>query len=128
MDLRKQIKYEQRATFKKYQENIEESLKINSKFFFAFTKARKETNSLPNLMKFGNIETDNPVTIPNLFADYFEEVYEDNSNDKFTTNSCNCNSHFKITKNHIIDIIKKWIKIKITVRMVFPKSTWILCT
>lgn len=111
-ELRKKIKYEQRANHNKYQESIEQSLKSNCKFFFAYTKARQETNSLPNTMKYKNNESDNPETIANLFADYFEEVYENDPNDNFTNSACDCDSHFNISEENIINTIKSLDKNK----------------
>lgn len=114
IELRRKIKYEQRIDHIKYQDNIENAVKENSKVFFAYTKARNETNTLPNIVKFKNVVTDDPKKVANLFADYFEEVYESNSNDKFVNNDCNCNSHLNITENEVMNVIKKLDKNKNT--------------
>lgn len=68
--------------------------------------AKRNTHKLPNVMKLNNESTDNPLKIANLFAKYFESVYEpsDNNMHRQHTN-CPCEDHFQITNDHIKNVI-----------------------
>lgn len=55
--------------------NCEEKIKTNPKCFFAFTKSLRRTNCLPNTMKYMGIESSDGSTVCNLFARYFNSVF-----------------------------------------------------
>lgn len=73
---RRDVKYELGTCEKKYTSTIEQTIKTNTRAFFAYTKSLNKSNRLPNVMKLNNYSTDSPVEIANLFARHFESVYE----------------------------------------------------
>ncbi len=76
-NLRKTVKVEIKKCFDNYVNDCEEKLKTNTKCFFAFTKSLKKTNSLPSSMKLGDEIVSDRSSICNLFAKFFESVYDD---------------------------------------------------
>lgn len=105
---RKEVKYELRACERKYTLSIEESIKLNTKAFFAYTKSLNKSNRLPNVMKLNNVSSDNPTIIAIFFADHFESVYTvDDDNEPIQDYTCNCAEHFEITEEIIANIIRQ---------------------
>lgn len=74
-ELRKSVKVSIKSCFGEYVEDCEQKLKSNTKCFFAFTKSLKKTNSLPSSMKYEDEEASDRVSVCNLFARYFNSVY-----------------------------------------------------
>lgn len=125
---RKEVKYELRACEKKYTNTIEETIKTNSKAFFAYTKSLNKSNRLPNVMKLNNETSDNPIEIANLFAQHFESVYEPIDDTAFTCDdNCNCEEHFVISNKLIFNVINGMSENKTNspdnIPMVFHKRT-----
>lgn len=74
-ELRKQVKSHIKICFDNYVSDCEDKLKSNTKCFFAFTKSLRKTNSLPNSMKLDSEDSNDRLSICNLFAKYFDSVY-----------------------------------------------------
>ena len=55
--------------------DCEQKVKTNTKCFFAFTKSLRKTNSLPSGMKLGDETADDRDSVCNLFAKYFNSVF-----------------------------------------------------
>lgn len=93
---------------KKYTLSIENSIKNNTKAFFAYTKSLNKSNRLPNVMKFNNESSDIPSNIANFFATHFESVYATDNDSVFRTDlTCNCGEHFEITDDLIRNVIQQ---------------------
>lgn len=75
VELRKAVKAGIKVCFDDYVKNCEEKIKSNSKCFFAFTKSLRKTNTLPNCMTYLDEEASSRSSICNLFATYFNSVY-----------------------------------------------------
>lgn len=104
---RKHVKYELRACESNYTKSIENSIKTNTKAFFAYTKSLNKSNKLPNIMKLNNESSDNPETIANYFAQNFQSVYSPvDYNIQLPDYTCNCNEHLVITDELICNVIK----------------------
>lgn len=125
---RREIKYEMRACENKYTESIEETIKTNTKAFFAYTKSLNKSNKLPNIMNLKDESSDNPSEIANLFAKHFESVYEPiNNNSPVHDFNCNCDEHFEISTEQISNVINGMSENKTNspdnIPMVFYKRT-----
>lgn len=104
---RKEVKYELRACEKNYTKTIEESIRTNTKAFFAYTKSLNKSNKLPNVMKLNNESSDNPETIANYFAKNFQSVYNKIDNDvPIQDYTCNCTDHLEISEELISNVIR----------------------
>lgn len=84
--LRKQVKRLQDQCHAVYISNIEEKLSSNTKCFFSYTKARKATNSLPNVVHHENVTASDRQSACNLFAKYFASVYQQPDQKTITKN------------------------------------------
>lgn len=103
---RRELKYELKASEKRYTESIEKTIKTNTKSFFAYTKSLNKTNKLPCTMNFKGASSDDPKEIANYFASNFEKVYSPIDNDLQLHNlQCNCNNHFVLSDQHLIEAI-----------------------
>lgn len=125
---RREVKYELRACENKYTASIEQTMKTNTKAFFAYTKSLNKSNRLPNVMKLNNESSDDLTEIANLFAKNFESVYEPVDNNAHIHDyNCNCNDHFEITGEQIANIISGMDENKTNspdnIPMVFYKRT-----
>lgn len=74
--LRKEVKRLQNECHDQYVSNIEEKLSSNTKCFFAYTKARKASNSLPTVVYRNGATATNRQSVCDLFADHFASVYQ----------------------------------------------------
>lgn len=74
--LRKRVKQLQDQCHDNYVTNIEEKLSSNTKCFFSYTKAQRASNSLPKVVHNGNANAADRQSVCNLFADYFDSVYQ----------------------------------------------------
>lgn len=72
---RKEIKHEKKICLKKYENHIEDLIPKNTKSFFAFTKAHKQSNKLPITMFYKDTHSDNLKLTSDLFSKYFSSVY-----------------------------------------------------
>lgn len=125
---RKGVKYEMRACENKYTESIEETIKTNTKAFFAHTKSLNKSNKLPNIMKLDDESSDNTIGIANLFAKHFESVYEPvDSNLHIHEYNCNCEDHLVISNEQILNVINGMSENKTNspdnIPMIFYKRT-----
>lgn len=74
-EIRKLVKRLIQKCLDDYVEDCEEKIKTNSKCFFAFTKSLRKTNLLPGSMKLNDDIGSDRQTICNLFARYFNSVF-----------------------------------------------------
>lgn len=70
-DKRKEVKHERKKCIYEYENNVEALIKSNPKSFFAYTKSLRKSNSLPAVMRYKNILSENMKETANLFANYF---------------------------------------------------------
>lgn len=69
---RRELKYELRVNENKYTKCIENTVKTNTKAFFAYTKSLNKSNKLPCTMNFDNDSPEDPEEIANyLFRHKF---------------------------------------------------------
>lgn len=103
---RREAKYELKACELNYTQSIENSIKSNTKAFFAYTKSLNKSNKLPNVMNFNNLTSNDPKIISNFFAKHFESVYEpDDPNLPEINYTCDCTEHIQITEDLIANVI-----------------------
>lgn len=74
-EFRRQVKYEIRTCYNNYISSIEDSIQVNTKYFFSYTKSIRKTNVMPCSMKYDNLVGNDAESIANLFATHFESVY-----------------------------------------------------
>lgn len=85
--LRAEYRALHRHEYESYLDNIENNIKNNPKKFFEFANYKKKTTGLPTSMTYNDESGDTPKKICELFANFFESVYENNSNQANTNNS-----------------------------------------
>lgn len=111
--LRKDCTRKSKECFKKYTNNVENSILTNINKFWNYTNSfRKNNSNFPGTMFYGKKVAHDKNDIANLFADFFKSVYvEDNDNilsDKpqFTESSLNLhNIHVEV--NDVVTFIKQ---------------------
>lgn len=86
---------------KEYESNIESKVKNNPKAFFAYTKSLQKSNSLPVIMKYGDLITDNMKNTANSFASYFSTTYTDSSHYISIQCNNNCHTYFPLSEEDI---------------------------
>lgn len=82
-ELRTKVKKEIKKCFTNYVSDCEEKIKTNTKCFFSFTKSLKKTNSLPSSMKLESEVSNDRASICNLFAKFFQSVYNDPDEEQY---------------------------------------------
>lgn len=65
--------------YKHYLEKIEESIKINGKFFWTYIKNKKKTTDLPQILTYMDKIASTPEETCALFSNYFRSVFEPSS-------------------------------------------------
>lgn len=103
---RRELKYELKASEKRYTDSIEKIIKTNTKSFFAYTKSLNKTNKLPCTMNLKGESSEDPKVIANYFASNFEKVYSPIDNNLHLHNlQCTCDNHFVLSDSHITEAI-----------------------
>lgn len=74
-NLRSQCKAKRKNDYTNYLSSVQNSIKLNPKFFWKFINDKKPNHNLPNLMIFNNEEAEGGQTIVNIFGKYFSSVY-----------------------------------------------------
>lgn len=64
-----------------YINDIEDKIDVNPKAFFSYTKSLQKSNSLPNQMQLNDVSADVSSNLCDLFASFFESVYNDDTVD-----------------------------------------------
>ena len=63
------------SAYHQYIRNIQTSIKSKPDTFWSYIRSVNKTDGFPNSMLFNNIESDDPLSIANMFASFFESVY-----------------------------------------------------
>lgn len=62
--------------YHKYVQNVEDSIPKNTKYFWTYISNRRNKSAIPSTMHYKNNTTSDPHMICNLFASFFQSVYE----------------------------------------------------
>ena len=62
-----------------YVQDIQNNIRLNPQKFWKFIDSKKKSDGFPNVMHFSGLSSDNPRTISNLFAKFFQSVYTSNN-------------------------------------------------
>ena len=73
---RKLFKDESEKCYRKYQFKVEDSIKINIKYFWTYISNRKNSSNIPSSMQYKTLLANSPSDICKLFSDYFLSVFE----------------------------------------------------
>lgn len=57
-------------------QQVQDNIKTNPAEFWKFAKLNNESSAYPNKMHYGNETADSPNSLVDLFAKYFESIYE----------------------------------------------------
>ena len=63
------------SAYHQYILNIQTSIKSKPDTFWSYIRSVNKTDGFPNSMLFNNVESDDPLSIANMFASFFESVY-----------------------------------------------------
>lgn len=63
------------CAYNNYLCKVRNNLKKDPKSFYNFVNSKRRSTDFPQIMKFGNIESAEDITISNLFADFFASTY-----------------------------------------------------
>lgn len=91
--LRTRSKIEIEKCHQLYLNQLQNNIKNNIKLFWSYTKNRKQSNSYPSVMKYGNECSDDPQRICELFSTFFMSTYKSQNPVQNTNNTLNCISH-----------------------------------
>lgn len=83
---RKRFKKLSEKCFNTYISSVEKGVRDNLKNFWAFVH-RYDKRGFPQTMRFNGIESDDPLTICNLFSSFFGSVYEKSTVSNFSFDS-----------------------------------------
>lgn len=98
---RRECNVEKKKCLRKYEGNIESLIKINPKGFFAYTKARKQTNNLPSSVKYKTNTAENMKEAVDLFAKYFSSVYVQHNTSPQLNHINNSNNDFNLNMTDV---------------------------
>lgn len=98
---RKECTREKKSCLHKYESSIESLIKSNSKSFFAYTKAQKQSNNFPASVHYKSKIAENMKETACLFADYFSSVYVHHNSTLQLNNTNNAYDYFNL---NMIDI------------------------
>lgn len=73
---RKKFKKVADICYSKYINSIEDSVATHIKSFWTYVASRKTTNKIPSTVHYNQISSNDPITTCNLFATFFQSVYE----------------------------------------------------
>ena len=73
--LRAKCKKLSNGLYNNYINNVQSNLVFNIKKFWNYANSRRKSNALPNTMVFDDIVASDPMSVANLFARYFSDVF-----------------------------------------------------
>jgi hypothetical protein len=73
--LRNEYRKMHKILYDSYIEQVENELKVNPKRFFEFVNMKKKTAGFPSKMTLNDMSASTPLSICNLFANFFDSVY-----------------------------------------------------
>lgn len=83
-NLRKSFKSQCEICYNNYMNSIQDSIRINIKYFWKFISDLKNKPGIPSKINLNNHSANTPTEISNLFSDFFNSVYEPSTFDKDT--------------------------------------------
>uniref|UniRef100_A0A2H1VAL0 SFRICE_006870 n=1 Tax=Spodoptera frugiperda TaxID=7108 RepID=A0A2H1VAL0_SPOFR len=75
--LRSRVIELEKSCFNTYMEKVESTIIKNPKSFWSYIKSKKNTNSFPNVMRYGDETASTGEGISNLFATFFRSTYQE---------------------------------------------------
>ena len=67
------------VSFRNYLDNLQSNLKKNPSMFWKFIKTQKSNSQVPNTVSYNNTSATTPAEAANLFASFFQSVYNRSS-------------------------------------------------
>ncbi|KAF9411397.1 hypothetical protein HW555_009798 [Spodoptera exigua] len=111
--LRNRVIELEKSCFNTYMANIESAITKNPKYFWSYIKSKNNTNTFPNVMRYGNETASTGEGISNLFAKYFRSTYQDpdpltpvDSPDLSGDDGSTCISSVEISYSEVLRLLK----------------------
>ena len=111
--LRKEYNFYQNFLYKQYISNMESIIKYNSSAFWNFIHCKRDNNSIPKRMFYGDLSSNNIQESCELFADYFQTTFIKPTFDLFfvPNNNSDNNHYFDISLDDLMNAINSLIMI-----------------
>lgn len=82
--IRAKIKNDVNTSYKNYLNRLQNNIKSNAKQFWTYVNSKRNNSSIPDYVKYNDLECRNPLDIVNAFASFFKTA--------FTSNDSNVNT------------------------------------
>lgn len=66
-----------RTAYDEYVDNMKSTLKTDPKLFWKFVNSKRCSDGYPTSLSFSGISSDDPLTVSNMFCDYFQAAFDD---------------------------------------------------
>lgn len=105
--LRQKAKQMISISFETHMNHIQTTMPNNVKIFWAYTKSKRKSNTYPNELSYNNVSSSNPITICNMFGDFFKSTYSaDNSTQSNSNENNNSNNNaITLTLNNVLNTL-----------------------